>query len=138
MQTMRHEVTVFWGDCDPAVIVFYPQYFRWFDEATILLFEQVGLPTLSLAERYGIFAIPIVDAGARFFLPSRFLDRLVVETHISQWSKKSFRVAHQVMRGDQLVAQGHEVRAWASKHPDDPDRFVTSPIPRDVIDLFES
>ena len=30
----RHEVTVEWGDCDPAGIVYYPAYFKWFDQAT--------------------------------------------------------------------------------------------------------
>ena len=35
----RHEVTVEWGDCDPAGIVYYPSYFRW----TYHLFLAAGL-----------------------------------------------------------------------------------------------
>ncbi|HIL88646.1 MAG TPA: acyl-CoA thioesterase, partial [Deltaproteobacteria bacterium] len=31
---MRHTypVRIGWGDCDPAQIVFYPNYFAWFDQ----------------------------------------------------------------------------------------------------------
>ena len=39
----RHEVTVEWGDCDPAGIVYYPSYFRWCDQATYRLFLAAGL-----------------------------------------------------------------------------------------------
>ena len=38
-----HDVTVEWGDCDPAGIVYYPAYFKWFDQATYRLFLAAGL-----------------------------------------------------------------------------------------------
>ena len=136
MQIGRHEVWVGWGDVDAASIVYYPKYFHWFDNSTNLLFEQVGLPVTTLADRFGIFAIPIVDTGARFLLPSRFGDRFIVESHVSHWSTKSFRVSHKVLKGDQVAVEGHEVRVWASHHPDDPERFITTPIPQEAKDLF--
>ena len=38
-----HEITVEWGDCDPAGIVYYPSYFKWFDQGTYRLFLKAGL-----------------------------------------------------------------------------------------------
>ena len=38
------QLTVAWGDCDSAGIVFYANYFRWFDEASRRLFVRAGLP----------------------------------------------------------------------------------------------
>jgi acyl-CoA thioesterase FadM len=29
--SFRTEILVAWGDCDPAGIVYYPNYFHWFD-----------------------------------------------------------------------------------------------------------
>ncbi len=40
----RRTITIEWGDCDPADIVFYPNYFRWFDASTANHFQAAGLP----------------------------------------------------------------------------------------------
>jgi hypothetical protein len=39
----RHELTVEWGDCDPAGIVYYPACFRWCNRATYRLFLAAGI-----------------------------------------------------------------------------------------------
>ena len=39
------EFTVEFGDCDPARIVFYPNFFRWMDSAARHYFEAAGLPS---------------------------------------------------------------------------------------------
>ena len=35
-------INVAWGHCDPANIVFYPNYFNWFDQSSHLLFDKAG------------------------------------------------------------------------------------------------
>ena len=63
---IRHSypIHVGWGDCDPAQIVFYPNYFAWFDQGAHLLFAHLGLPMGQLADDYGVVGLPIVDAKA--------------------------------------------------------------------------
>ena len=51
VKTYRHNVAVHWGDTDPARIVFYPNYFEWFDQSTRLLFDSVGLDWDSLGKK---------------------------------------------------------------------------------------
>ena len=36
----RTEIRANWGDCDAAGIIFYPVYFRWFDECTQALLSK--------------------------------------------------------------------------------------------------
>ncbi len=43
------DITVEWGDCDPAGIVFYPNYFRWFNQGAHALFGAAGMPKSSPA-----------------------------------------------------------------------------------------
>ena len=38
----RRTIRIEWGDCDPAGIVFYPQYFKWFDAAAAALVAAAG------------------------------------------------------------------------------------------------
>ena len=66
-----------WGDCDPARIVFYPHYFRWFDKGTHRLFEQAGAGMEQLLDTHGGL-LPIVDARASFTTPSRWGDELEI------------------------------------------------------------
>ena len=43
--THIHPVHVEFGDCDPAQIVYFPNFFRWFDAATFHFFRECGLPS---------------------------------------------------------------------------------------------
>jgi len=37
------DIDIEWGDCDPARIVFYPNFFAWFYRRTTHLFRAAGL-----------------------------------------------------------------------------------------------
>ena len=66
MKTYRHKVSVHWGDTDPARIVFYPNYYIWFDQSTRLLFDSVGLDWDHLQAKYGVPGCPLVETHARY------------------------------------------------------------------------
>ena len=134
----RREVRIEWGDCDPATIVFYPRYFAFFDASTAYLFEAAGLPKPEMIKTYDIVGIPIVDTGAKFFVPSRFGDRVEIESYVAEWRRSSFRVVHQLLKSGQVAIQAEEVRVWAGRDPDRPDGIRARPIPQEVIDRFRS
>ena len=54
MLVNRRRLRIEWGQCDPAGIVFYPQYFIIFDSSTGWLFERTGLSPREMREKYGI------------------------------------------------------------------------------------
>ena len=39
-----YAVNVQFGDCDPAGIVFFPNFSRWMDEASLAFFMACGVP----------------------------------------------------------------------------------------------
>jgi 4-hydroxybenzoyl-CoA thioesterase len=137
MKTYRHNVTIHWGDTDPAGIVFYPNYFAWFDESARLYFDSVGLHWEMLMEKYGIAGLPIVEAKARFLAPCRFRDEIVVESQIGKWSDKTFELSHAVVIRGIRAVEGYEIRAWAHRHPEDPNRMKAMPIPAEIKAAFE-
>jgi 4-hydroxybenzoyl-CoA thioesterase len=132
----RHYVTVQWGDTDPAKIVFYPNYFTWFDESTRGLFESAGLDWDTLTARYGTVGVPLVSASATFRHPAVFRDTLVVESFITTWNPTTFVVSHRVLRGATLIAEGSETRVWATPHPTDPRRLQPGRIPPEIVAAF--
>jgi 4-hydroxybenzoyl-CoA thioesterase len=133
MLVNRREVEIEWGDCDAAGIVFFPRYFAFFDASTAKLLEKAtGLKKIEWTRRYGIVGIPMVDTGARFIVPSRYGDVIVIETQATDVRRSSFDVAHRVYKGETLAIEARETRVWAGADPADPERIRGFPIPEAV------
>jgi 4-hydroxybenzoyl-CoA thioesterase len=130
----RREVTIEWGHCDPAGIVFFPNYLAFFDAATnALFFRALGLNKYEILRKYSIAGIPLVDVNARFFIPSAFGDVVTIESTVAEIKRSSFRVQHRLFKGDALAVEGHETRVWTGHDPDDPGKLKSRPIPDEVI-----
>jgi 4-hydroxybenzoyl-CoA thioesterase len=129
-------VIVQWGDCDPADIVFYPNYFRWFDAASRMVLEQILPPKRALLERYGILGFPIVDASARFMRPSSYGDAIEVQSAVEQWNERRFTVLHRGVRGGELLFEGRELRVVGRQHPEHAGRLQSIPIPEEIVAAF--
>jgi 4-hydroxybenzoyl-CoA thioesterase len=130
----RREITVEWGHCDPAGIVFFPNYLAYFDASTNALFlRALGLNKYEMIKKYGITGIPLVDVGARFFIPSVFGEVVTIESTVAEIGRSSFRMQHRLLKGDALAVEGHEKRVWTGRDPADPDKLRSQPIPDEVI-----
>jgi 4-hydroxybenzoyl-CoA thioesterase len=135
MRVHRHIVTVEWGHCDPAGIVYFPNYFNYFDSSTNALFRRaLGFGKYDMLKRYDIVGIPLVDVGARFMLPSVFGDVLAVETRVEQVRRSSFRMLHRVFKDEALAVEGHETRVWVGRDPGNPEKLKGKPIPAEVVE----
>ncbi len=133
----RRSVTIEWGDCDPAGIVFYPRYFAMFDASTAALFAAaLGYDKFALRKRFGIVGFPMLETSAKFTAPSRFGETVTIETTITRFGRSSFDVAHKLLRGDAVAIEASETRVWAAPDPDDPDKIRSAPIPAEVIDAL--
>jgi 4-hydroxybenzoyl-CoA thioesterase len=134
MLTNRLQVTVEWGHCDPAGIVYFPNYFSYFDSgANALFLHALGLNKYQMLKKYDLVGIPLVDVGARFIVPSVFGDVVMVESTIVEIKRSSFRMQHRLLRGETLAVEGHETRVWAARDAADPARLKGKPIPEEVI-----
>jgi len=128
----RHEVTVEWGDCDPAGIVYYPSYFRWIDQATHRLFHNAGAMREGTTGGRWTEGIPLVAAECSFRRASQPGEKLVVESHISRFGRSSFTITHVFRDGaGGIAAEGTETRIWARKEGD-AGSLRSLPIPAEV------
>jgi acyl-CoA thioester hydrolase len=104
--------TIEWGDCDEAGIVFYPNYFYWFDCTYQRWLRTRGLSQRELRRRFkGV--TPLVDVGAKFVGPARYDDELLVRAEVTEWRERRFRIGYSLSIGGVPVATGFEQRAWA-------------------------
>ena len=135
--TGRFSCEVYWGDCDPAGIIFYPTYFRWFDAACWAFFASVGYGAKRMHAEGR--AMPLVGADCQFIQPAEQADRCEVRSTIMRFGGKSFVVAHEVVRSDGVtLARGTETRVWG-RHVDGTGTPMKGEMIGDELkDLFKS
>ena len=125
-----HPVDVQFGDCDPAGIVFFPNFSKWMDEASLAFFMAAGVPPWrELVKTTGIIGTPLLEIQTRFVQTATYGQALQVHTTVEDWQRKTFRHRHRVMRGDTLICEGTEVRAFCVRDAADPDRIRAIPVP---------
>jgi 4-hydroxybenzoyl-CoA thioesterase len=114
MFSNSHDLTVEWGDCDPAGIVFYPRFFAMFDAATAFLLEAAsGMPRARLIRHYAVLGWPMVDTRSIFRRPVTFDDRVRIDSHATRVGTTSFTIEHRLLHEDILCVECTETRVWA-------------------------
>ena len=137
-QTQIYEVEVMFGDCDPAGIVFFPNFSKWMDASSLNFFVKCGVqPWRELVKTRGIIGTPLLEIHTRFLKPATYGQTLQVHTTVEQWAAKTFRHRHRILRGDELLCEGTEVRAFVIRDPADPDRIQAIPLPEDIRALCD-
>jgi acyl-CoA thioester hydrolase len=112
----RKTFRVPFGDTDAVGIVFYPNYYRWFDQATHDLFRAAGYPVVQmLADGY---AIPLVETQAQYRASLAYDDDVTLVSRVGEIRARTFRVEHMVSRGDTPICQGYEERIWVRILPE--------------------
>jgi 4-hydroxybenzoyl-CoA thioesterase len=130
MTITRYAVAVEFGDCDPAGIVFFPNFLRWIDSASRHYFVECGVPSWRETEAaHGIIGTPLVDIKARFVKTATYGDRLTVESSVSEWRNRSFSMQHVVRRGDDVLVEATEVRIFARRVAGEGTRIEAVAIP---------
>ena len=137
--TFHRQLTVEWGQCDPAGIVFKSRFVELFDTCTWLLFEAaLGVKPHELAKTFGIMGIPLVDARANFLKPAKFGDVVEVATQVAEFRRSSFEIEHRLSVNGELAVEGGETRVWAARDKANPEKFGATAIPADVIAKFSA
>ncbi len=98
--TFTRERTIRFSDCDPAGIVFYPQYFvmfnglveDWFNDAL-----NISYPSLIMVRRMGL---PTVHLDANFRSISKMGDRICMRLAVERMGGKSIRLHLQCLNAD--------------------------------------
>jgi len=143
MKEIMFPVRVEFGHCDPAGIIWYPNFFHWIDSASRYFFEQCGVPTWAETTRtMGVIGTPIVDTKAKFFKTATYGENLNIYTSIPEWRDKSFVLRYVVRRVNKDgsiddIMEAQDVRIFATKREDGKNGIRAVPIPLSIRALCE-
>jgi len=130
-KTTVYEIQVAFGDCDPAGIVFFPNYLKWMDASSLHFFMECGVPPWrELEKRTGILGDPLLEIHTRFLATATYGETLLIHTSVQEWSAKVFTQKHVIRRGDMVICQGTEKRAFCMRV--EGDRIKAVAIPEDI------
>lgn len=137
-KTVVHTVRVEFGDCDPARIVWFPNFFRWLDAASRNYFVTCGVPSWTETEKtLGVIGTPLVDTHAKFVNIASYGDVLNIHASVVEWRERSFVQRYKVMRDDTLILECDEIRIFAKRRAGSDIAIQAVPIPPSIRALCE-
>ena len=124
--------TLAWGECDPAGIIFYPNYYRFMDEAAWAMFAQAGYGAERMRSEH--YSLPLVNSGCEFLSSPLFGDEIEIRSKVAKWGRSSFSLAHEFVlaKDGRLLARGSESRVWCRYEAGPGSPLKSVPIPNDV------
>ena len=132
-RTIIYAVDVQFGDCDPAGIVFFPNFSKWMDASSLNFFMKCGVPPWrELVKTTGIIGTPLLEIHTKFVRPATYGETIQIHTSVEEWREKVFMHRHIVQRGDTVLCEGTETRAFCQRVPGEPDRIQVVPVPADI------
>lgn len=138
-----YSIQVQFGDCDPAGIVFFPNFSKWMDAASLHFFVSNGVPTWrELFKTTGIIGTPLLEINTRFMRPATYGETIFIETSVIEWHSKTFKQLHLVKRADvdghTLLCQGTETRAFCVlRDPLDATSIKAITVPANIQQLCQ-
>ncbi len=105
------KLRVIYGDTDQMGVVYYANYFRYFEFSRSELFRARGGNYTEL-EKAG-YGLPVVLAHCDYKRPAKYEDLLVIRVHVAELRRASLRFEYAVTRDgdDTVLATGHTVHA---------------------------
>ena len=115
---------VIYADTDAGQVVYYANYFRWFESGRRELFRDLRID-YNILDKNGII-VPVIEAHCNYHHPARYDDVIVVETRISDVKGKTVRFDYKVFRKKdrRLLASGYTINIFVDKK-----RMVSIKIP---------
>lgn len=131
-RTIEAQTRVIYGDTDQMGVVYYANYFRFFELSRNEFFRAVGGSYVEL-ERAG-FGLPVVEAQAQYKAPAKYDDLIAIEVQLAKLGRASMRFEYRVVRkaDGHLLATGHTVHACVG-----PDGKPTG-LPPEVVRLVRA
>jgi acyl-CoA thioester hydrolase len=130
----KHSVKlrVRFAETDAMQVVYYAEYFVWFEVARTELFRSTGLPYSEIRKR-GLHT-PVVRAVADYKASARYDDEIVVKVMASKIGVSSIRLEYEVTKlpDNQLLCTGHTVHVFVG------DDGKPRRIPPDLREKFSS
>jgi acyl-CoA thioester hydrolase len=115
MKTFTIEYRVIYGDSDPFDVVYYANYYNFFERGRTELFRELGITYREVQEQ-GVF-LPVSESYCKYHKPARYDDLLVIETRIAFLKRVSIKFDYYIYekQSNALLAEGYTIHAFVNR-----------------------
>ncbi len=132
MRTYRYERTLQWSECDPAGIIFFPNYAIWMVDGLVKMFSSLGIDAHAVIDPKTRQGLPSVQLSMQFIKAPQLLDQVTHEIHIEKIGGTSITVRHRIFQGETLCMEATETRVWATYSLTYPPTLAAVTVPDDI------
>lgn len=118
-----HPLRVRWADCDPQSVVFYPEYFVYFDVAMTEYMRGLGFHGPVMTE------FLTVHAAADYRGSARMDDEIEVGVRCTRLGRSSMTLDFGIFRGEEILTEGFNTYVHVDGTSHSP-----RPLPDDLVE----
>ena len=107
------KIAVRYAETDQMGVVYYGNYFTWFEVGRNAFFQSLGRSYRALEDQ-GLL-LPVVEASCRYLAPARYEDRLIVTTELKTVRASRLSFSYSIYRNETLIATGQTMQAFVNK-----------------------
>ena len=112
---------VYYADTDAGGVVYYANYYRYFEAARAALLRAHGRNNHDMLE-WGV-ALPVIESHCKYKSPAHYEDLLEVEVGIGKVGGASVRFVYTIKRQETVLAEGYTVHACVNSETGRPQRI---------------
>ncbi len=119
------KVRVYYEDTDAQGVVYYANYFRFMERARTEWLEAMGIDHITMMNVDSRILV-VTEASAKFLIPARLGDRLIVTARLSRLGRASFEIEQNIYRDSsdgELLIEGGVTAAYLESGTMKPKRI---------------
>lgn len=114
MTVFRHDFRVRYAETDQMGVSYYANYLVWFEMGRAEYFRALGVCYTDY-EKQGLF-LPVVEAHARYYLPTTYDEKLAIEVAVSEFGKTSMKFVYRILKEDgKKAADGYTLHVFIDR-----------------------
>ncbi|MFZ3201052.1 MAG: thioesterase family protein [Candidatus Acidiferrales bacterium] len=100
-------IRVRYAETDQMGVVYYGNYFTWFEVGRVELCRQLGFEYKRMETEDDSFIV-VAEAQCRYKRPARFDDVLVIRTRVTESQRRTIRFSYEILNqaSGELIATG--------------------------------
>lgn len=113
MKTYETKIRVRYQETDNMGVVYYGNYFTWFEVARTEYFRSFGIAYTDLEKR-DVYLL-VASASCKYKSPARYDDLVSVRTWISEMKNTSLKFEYKISVEERVLATGESVHVFTDK-----------------------
>jgi acyl-CoA thioester hydrolase len=103
-------IRVRYGETDQMGVVYYGNYFTWFEVGRVELCRHLGIDYKKMEEEDDSFIV-VAEANCRYKRPARFDDLLTIRTRVVNSHRRTIKFAYEILKhgSNEIMATGETV-----------------------------